>query len=101
MLGPLLAVLLEHVAVHHFLGDCPSAVWTNDLLVFLEFHALALVVDGHPTVASLAENVVLAALGMALVKPFAASGALEALGAMGQHPPHGRKGLSTVRTGVL
>ena len=79
-LGPLQTVDGLEVAIHVTLVDGPVAIRAVDLLSFEDFLALALVAGSQPAVAHIAELVVLAAVCMALVPPFAASRTLHALG---------------------
>ena len=65
--------------VHLPQAQVPTAEVTLDLRVVLLFLAPALVVDGNAEIADRADDVVLAALGMSLVEPSAAGGALKAL----------------------
>ena len=67
------------VLVHLPQAQVPTAEVTLDLRVVLLFLAPALVVDGNAEIADRADDVVLAALGMSLVEPSAAGGALKAL----------------------
>ena len=90
-----------HVGVHVHLGDGPLAVRTHELLGFDELLAPALVVDSQPAVTNLAELVVFAALCMSHVTPFAACGALHALGTVCLQERLRSKALSAVRAGVL
>lgn len=79
-LGPLQPVDFLEVAIHVTLVDGPVAIRAVDLLSFKDFLALALVAGSQPAVAHIAELVVLAAVCMALIPPFAASRTLNALG---------------------
>ena len=79
-LRPLQPVDGLEVAIHVTLVDGPVAIRAVDLLSFEDFLALALVAGSQPAVAHIAELVVLAAVCMALVPPFAASRTLHALG---------------------
>ena len=74
-----------HVTVHVTFGERPFAVRANNLLAFHQFDAPALVADGLSTVTNVAVLVVLAAICMANVTPFAAMGTLQALATVGLH----------------
>ena len=90
-----------HVVPHVAFGDGPLAVPAQDLLAFDDFLALAVVVDWHPPVTSLAVLLVLAPFHMAGITPFATMGTLHALGTVGLHQLPGPKRLSTVFARVL
>ena len=100
-LGPLQPVDFLEVAIHVTLVDGPVAIRAVDLLSFKDFLALALVAGSQPAVAHIAELVVLAAVCMALIPPFAASRTLHALGTVGLHQLVSTVSLPAVRAEVL